>query len=75
MRNAECGENIIYQVAEGLMKEKANLNEKRQFESDGKSSFDGIVGDDGTDGDADAAKVVDLYFSRYFNRLETLAKK
>ena len=40
------------------MKEKANLNENRQFESDGKSSFDGIDGDDGSEGDADAAKVV-----------------
>ena len=49
------------------MKEKANLNENRQFQFDGKSSFDGIDGDDGTDGDADAAKVADLYFSRYFN--------
>ena len=57
------------------MKEKANLNENRQFESDGKSPFDGIDGDDGSECDADAAKVVDLYFSRYFNRLETLAKK
>lgn len=52
------------------MKEKANLNENRQLESDGKSSFCG------TDGEADADNAaVEEYFSRYFSRLETLAKK